>query len=105
MPCRSARCSPGHGGQAQIVGALLGQREADEAASVARHEVDGLRGDELGGQRQVALVLAVLVVDHHNHAPRANLRDGLFHAGEGGLVQWVRHTPSLDSIPCKSVAR
>ena len=33
------------------------------------HEVDGLGRDLLGGHGEVALVLAVLVVDDHDHAP------------------------------------
>src|ERR1039458_2676730 len=57
-----------HGWQAQVVGALLCEGEADEAAAIAGHEVDGLGGDVLGGQSEIALVLAVLVVNHDDHA-------------------------------------
>ena len=39
-----------------------------EAAAVAGHEVDDLGRDLLGGDGEVALVLAVLVVDDHDHA-------------------------------------
>ena len=68
--------------QTQMVGALFGEREADEAAPVAGHEVDGLGRDVLGGQREVALVLAVLVVDHDDHAAGADLLDRAGHVGE-----------------------
>ena len=74
-----------HGEEAQVVGALLGEGEADEAAAVARHEVDGFGGDELGGQGEVALVLAVLVVDHDDHAAGTNLVQGAGDAGKGGV--------------------
>ena len=48
--------------QVELVALLRGQRHADEAAAVHGHEVDGLRGGELGRHGQVALVLPVLVV-------------------------------------------
>ncbi len=52
-----------HQRDAQIVEPLAGHRHANETAAVARHEVDGFRSDLLGGDGEVALVLAVLVVD------------------------------------------
>ena len=48
------------GRSAELVGALLGQAEADQAAGVRGHEVDRLGRRELRRDRQVALVLAVL---------------------------------------------
>ncbi len=66
-----------------MVGALLGEREADEAAAVAGHEVDGLGSDVLGGQGEVALVLAVLVVDDDDHAAGADFGEGAGDVGEG----------------------
>ena len=74
-----------HGEEAQVVGALLGEGEADEAAAVAGHEVDGFGSDVLGGQGQVALVLAVLVVDHDDHAARANFVERAGDVGKGRL--------------------
>ena len=49
--------------QPELVAALLGEAEADEPARVGGHEVDRLGRRELGRDRQVALVLAILVVD------------------------------------------
>ena len=66
-----------------MVGALLGQREADEAAPEAGHEVDGFGRDVLGRQRQVALVLAIFVVDHHNHAAGADFGHCAGYVGKG----------------------
>ncbi len=74
-----------HGKEAQMIGALLGQREADQPAAVAGHEVDGLRRHVLGGQGQVALVLAVLVVDHNHHAPGADFGQRAGNVGKGRL--------------------
>src|ERR1035441_10997280 len=49
-----------HGEEAQIIGALLGQSQADQASAEFGHEIDGLGSDKLGGQGQVALVFPVL---------------------------------------------
>ena len=71
-----------HQRQVELVAALLGQRQADQAAAVAGHEVDRLGGHLLGRDRQVALVLAVLVVDHDHHPALAELRQRLLDGGE-----------------------
>ena len=64
-----------HRRQVELAAALRRQREADEAAAFLGHEVDVLGGGELGGHREVALVLAVLVVADDDHAcPRAGRR-------------------------------
>ena len=52
-----------HHADLQLVQPLAGHRHADEAAPVRGHEVDRLRRRLVGGHDQVALVLAVLVVD------------------------------------------
>ena len=62
VPC-SARFSAGHRRQAQLPGALGGDRQADQAARVLGHEVDLLGRGQLGRDDDVALVLAVLGVD------------------------------------------
>ena len=59
-------------------------------APLLGHEVDRLRGRELGRHRQVALVLAVLVVADDDHPPAADLVDRLLDGRErrisgGGL--------------------
>ena len=46
-----------------------------EAARVGGHEVDRLGRDEVGGEHEVALVLAVLGVGQHDHAAAAHLVD------------------------------
>ena len=74
----------GHGAEAEVVSALLGEGKADEASSVTGHEVDGLGSDELGGKSEVAFILAVLVVDNDDHAAGADFFQGSGNIGEGG---------------------
>ncbi len=66
-----------HRPQVELVAALRSQAEADQPAPVRRHEVDRLGSDELRGDRQVALVLAIRVVDDDDEAPRADVLDRL----------------------------
>src|SRR3989441_2484558 len=61
----------------ELVQPLAGHRHADEAAAVLGHEVDRLRRDLVGGHHEIALVLAVLVVNDHEDAPLADLLDRL----------------------------
>jgi hypothetical protein len=75
----------GHGRKAQVVGAVFGERKADETAAVTGHEVDGLGGDVLGSKGKIALVFAVLVVDHNDHATGLDIGYGAGDVGEGRL--------------------
>src|SRR3989442_912698 len=52
-----------HRQEIEALGVRLGDRHADQAAAELRHEVDLLGSDEFGRENQVALVLAILVVD------------------------------------------
>src|SRR5678816_2303348 len=70
-------------------------RHTDEAAAVLGHEVDRLRSGLLGRHQQVALVLAVLVVDHDQQAAGADLLDALLDRDELGLAHRV--IPSFPS--------
>jgi hypothetical protein len=65
----------GHGAEAHVVGALFGQRQADEPAAKLGHEVDGFGGAELGGEGEVAFVLAIFVVDDDDHMTGLHLGD------------------------------
>ena len=71
-----------HQRQSELIHALLRHRQADQPAGMARHEVDRVGRRELGGNHQVALVLAVLVVDQHEHTPGARLFDQVGRAAE-----------------------
>jgi hypothetical protein len=59
----------GHRLKAKAVRPVLGECEADQPASVPRHEVDRFRGGHLSGDDEVALVLTTFVVDQDEHAP------------------------------------
>ncbi len=82
-----------HHRQLQAGHLLLLEREADEAAAVRGHEVDGLRRDGLRGEAEVALVLAILVVDEDHHLARSDAVERGVHPLEDGGVdgQAVRH--------------
>ena len=69
------------------------ERQADQPAPVGRHEVDGLGRGELRRHDEVALVLAVLGVEDHDHPAGADLLDRL---GDGGEVRGLagRHASS-----------
>jgi hypothetical protein len=66
-----------HHRQAQGLDAPLGQGQADEAAPLAGHEIDGLGRRQIRGHGQVALVLTILVVDHDDQLAGADVGDGL----------------------------
>ena len=79
------------GARPSCLDALLGQGEADQAAPVPGHEVDRVRGRHLRGDDEVALILAVGVVDQDEHPPVARFVDDRFgadqHAGVAALEQ------------------
>ena len=75
----------GHGPDAQVFKALFGHGQADQSAAVLGHEIDGFGRDFFGGQREVAFVLAIFVVDDHDHAAGADLLDRGRDVGKGCL--------------------
>ncbi len=56
-----------------------GEGHADQTRGVGEEERDLLGGDGVGRHDEVALVLAVLVVDHHDDLPAPDGRDRLLH--------------------------
>ena len=66
---------PDHQRQIQLAAARFGECEADQAAAVLGHEVDGLWRDMLGGDDEVAFVLAVFLVYEYDHATGADVGD------------------------------
>ncbi len=71
-----------HQRQPQLLASILGEGQADQTASVTRHEIDRLRGDRLGGHQQVAFVLPVLIIHDDNHLTLAYILDDFFGAVE-----------------------
>ena len=76
VPC-TERFVRDHRREVEPLGVPFGDRHADEAAPVLRHEVDLLRRHEVGGENQIALVFAVLVVDEDHHPAGLDLGDDL----------------------------
>ena len=66
----------------ELVETLPGHGKADQAATVARHEVDRVGSDLLRGDGQVPFVLAILVVHHDQHAAATKGLDGVVDARE-----------------------
>ena len=64
-----------HQFQAELFDAFAGKRQADQSAAVGSHEVDRVRSCHLRGDNEIALVLAVFVIDQDEHAPVARLVD------------------------------
>lgn len=71
--------------EAFAVGA--GEGEAEVAPGDGEHEGDGFGGDVLGGEDEVALVLAILIVGENDHAAGAEVVEDF---GEGGEHGWWR---------------
>jgi hypothetical protein len=80
---RAVRVLLHHERELQLLHPRLVEGEADEAAPVLRHEVDGVGRDLLRGDAEVALVLAVLVVDEDDHAALLQVADGVLDALHG----------------------
>ena len=62
-----------HGLEAQLPAMRLRQRQADETATFAHHEVDVLWPHFFGGHDEIAFVFAVFVVEDHDHAAGTDL--------------------------------
>ena len=58
-----------------MVEPFFGHGQADQAASVLGHEVDRFGSDLFRGEREIAFVFAILVVDDDDHSPGADLFD------------------------------
>jgi hypothetical protein len=62
---------------------MLGcHRQANQSASILRHEIDNLRRNFLSGDSQVTFVFSIFIVDNDHHLSRAYRRNGIFDACE-----------------------
>ena len=75
-----------------MVGALFGEGKADESAAKPGHKIDRLRRHEFGGERQVAFVFAVFIIDHDDHASQAKLSQGGRYIDKRGIQGAIRHS-------------
>ena len=94
-----------HLAQPELLAPLGREAEADQPAPVRRHEVDGLGRDELRRDREVALVLAVLVVDDDDEPSRADLLDRLLDGREDGAGCLGAHRLIVPSRAVRSYRR
>ena len=60
-----------------------GQRQTDQPPAMLSHEVDDLWSYFFGGDGEIALILAVFVVDHHDHAAGTEFLECFRDRGEG----------------------
>ena len=90
----------GHQRQAQVVAAGGGKAQADQAAPVRRHEIDDFRRDFLGRDGEIAFVLAVLVVNHHQDASGADLLNGFGNGREGHIPLDYSGLRAADRLRC-----
>lgn len=67
---------------AELAAALFGEREADQSAGMLGHEVDGFGRDVLGGDDDVAFVLAVFLVNQHDHFAGLDVGDDFLDRGQ-----------------------
>ncbi len=72
-----------HRVEVELAGPLGGERGADDARGVPEEERDRLGRGELGRHDEVALVLAVLVVDDDDDLAPPDGGDRFFDLGEG----------------------
>ena len=84
-----------HALEAELLGAVGGDGDADETAAVHGHEIDGLRGDLLGSHDEIAFVFAVGVIDDDDHAAGTDIGDDVLDGveivlGGCGLRRGVR---------------
>ena len=89
------RIHRGHQRQGQLVAALFGERQANQAAAVLGHEVDGLGRDFLRRHGEVAFVLAVFVVHQHDLPALADFLEGFLNGGKRN--RFVGHDGSANS--------
>ena len=71
-----------HGRQLQQLAACAGEGETNQTAAKAGHEVNGLVRDMVGGEYQVAFVLAVFFVHQDNDLARAHVGHDVFNRGD-----------------------
>src|SRR5205085_7609076 len=94
--------------QAELLATLTGQAEADQAARVRRHEVDRIRRGELRGADEVALVLALGIVDDDDHLPVPDVLDCLLdrrERGDGRAHDGLPATRRSTTLPSTSASR
>src|SRR5262245_13049489 len=84
--------------QSDAIAHRSGHRQTKPPARLADHEVDGLGGDFLRGDDDVAFVLPVLVVHENDHPPGADFLDRFFDGTKAFVRMGMSHDGSLSAI-------
>src|SRR5215212_5216580 len=74
------------GRQVKLVATILGEWQTDQAASVPGHEINDLGRDLLGSADQIALILAIFVVDDDDHPAVAYVGNGFLNGRNSHAV-------------------
>ncbi len=91
-----------HGAQLQPRTNLRVERQADQAAAVRGHEIDGFWRDLVGGDGQVAFVLAVFVVNDNKDLALAKIFDRLGNGSKRHSGIAVRRSQRRRTWPAKA---
>jgi len=79
---KASRVDRGHRLQIETRTKLCVKSEADQATSVRGHEVDRFGSDVLGGNREIAFVLTIFVVNDDQDLTLAEILDCFRYRGE-----------------------
>ena len=94
-----------HQRQAQLSATISRQRETDQPARVARHEVHILGAHRIRGHDQIAFVLAILVIHDHDHAAGTDVRENFIDGIELHVIYDCGRSTSFRSSPTFSLLR
>ena len=66
-------------GQVQFLAPGDGDRRTEDASCVLQHEVHFLRCYQFGGNNEISLILAVLIIHYHHELSSLEILYGLFY--------------------------
>ena len=66
-----------HALQSQLAGALLGDRRANQPASMLGHEIDGRGSDFRCRHDEIAFIFTISVISNDDHASLSDVCDGI----------------------------
>jgi hypothetical protein len=84
-----------HRRQIEPPGVCLGNRHADQSAAVLGHEVDFFGRDEIGGENEITLVLAVFLVHQDDHVAGFDVGDDFIGATDAEVRLLVEQAVDL----------
>ena len=84
-----------HRRELQLAAAFLGQGETDQAARESGHEVDRLGRDEIRGEHEIALVLAVFLIHQDYHFAGFDVGDDFLGAADVGVRLMIKQAMNL----------